>query len=45
MKKTVSFIFHLVALIFMITKAKDIDLTHLALMTECMAIYFKVWDD
>lgn len=45
MSKTVSFIFHLIAMILLIIEAKDIDLIHCALMAECMAVYFKVWED
>lgn len=45
MGNTFSIIFHLVAMILLIIEAKDMDLIHLALMAECMAVYFKVWDD
>lgn len=45
MSKIFSFISHTAAMILLIIVAKDIDLIHLALMLECMAVYFKVWDD
>ena len=45
MGKIFSYIFHLVAMILLIIKAKDFDLIHFALIAEGMAVYFKVWDD
>ena len=44
--KTVSLIFHIAAMItFFFIAVKDMDLEHFGIMLECIAIYFKVWDD
>ena len=44
--KTASFIFHITAIIiFFFIAVKDMDFEHFGIMLECMAIYFKVWDD
>ena len=45
MGKTLSFIFHIAAMILLIISTYRDDFIHIAIMAECIAIYFKLWDD